>query len=131
MTNPDHITISQQIMLGILAIHASLASLKALFFNREVYEVYYFQGNKKEVFVEVCFDAAGLVCLLDKDMLCETVYIIPDEPSDISLYTEYCQATYPTFGNSECWIINNFVIRKNIYKETYCLSIEPVKREEK
>lgn len=130
MTNLDRITISQQIMLGFLALHAPLASVKALFLNWEVYEVYYSQGNNKEVFVEVCFESTGLVCLFDKDMLCETVSIMPDNPADISLYIEYCQATYPYYEQLECWIINNFVIRKNIYKEAYCLSIEPLKKEE-
>lgn len=128
MTNLDHMRISQQMMLGFVALHTPLKTVRSLFFNRELYEVYSSNGNHQDVLVEVCFDSAGLVCQFDQDAICEAVYIIPDKPTEITLYTEYCQATYPYDPDLERWQMNDFLIRLIFYKKEYCLSISPLKK---
>lgn len=110
-----------------LAVQTSLETIKSLFRDREQYEIYYTHEGKKETYLEIRFDRATLTCLFDNKNVCEGVFLLPDDITDIGHYMEDCNKTYPYCRTLKGWRNGNFLIQINIDYKDSSLSILPIK----
>lgn len=129
MTNVAQINYSEQIRLACLTIHAPLETVKSLFVKREQYEIYYLQGDKREISLEVRLDLATLICLFDSHNICEGVYLFQDELIDMIHSIEYCNKTYPFDISLTGWVVNDLLIQVNADNKQSSFLILPIKKE--
>lgn len=114
------------ILQGCLAVDTSLDAVKSLFTNEDVYEIYYLKEDKKEVTLEVVFDSLTLLCLFDDNLICESVFLLPDDLADIIQCIEYCNKTYPYDRKLKGWVTYNRIIQVNTCHKECSLSILPI-----
>lgn len=119
------INCSQHIVAAYSAIHLSLQSVKALFYDRELYEIYSIYKEEKDFLLEIPFDTATLTCLFDKNNICDCSFLFLNDPSDITYYIEHCNKMYHFKNNFSGWIVNNHLIQITTREEGYKLMILP------
>ncbi|MCI1648560.1 MAG: hypothetical protein LKI39_02995 [Bacteroides sp.] len=126
-TQNKHLDYSGLIMLGSLAVNASLQTARTLFLDREQCETYYSYKEKKEVSLEVQFESSVLTCLFDNNNTCERVFLLVDTAIDFVHCIEYCCNTFPMHEGPRGWETNHCLIQIYIdNQQEYGLSISPI-----
>lgn len=114
MTEPNkQINCKEYIALACCAINSPLNTVKTIFHDEELSEIYYSYKENKDLSLEIRLNAATLTCLFDENEICEGVFLFLDNLMDITYFIEYCNKTYPCDVVLKGWVVNNCLIQIN------------------
>lgn len=120
----------EPIVQGCMAVDTSLETVKFLFLNHEVYEIHHLKKDKIEISLEIEFDSLTLFCSFDTNHICESVFLMPNDTTDLIHCIDHCNKTYPYDRLLKGWVICNRIIQINTYNGECSLSILPIKFQE-
>lgn len=118
---------AEQISLAYCTVYSSLETVKFIFRNREYSEIYYSNNEVKEMLVEVQLNYASLFCLFDKNNICTSSVLYPDDEADLPAYIKSCSQLLNYDQLLAGWIMKDCYISKTNEGRIAGLAVQPVK----
>lgn len=122
----EPINCAEHIASACSALNLSLQTVKALFFGKEIYEIYYSCKDEKYFQLEIQLNIVTLTCLFDKNNICEGAFLLFDDLEYIVSYINYCNEVCLYDVILKGWILNSCLIQINTGNKECYLIILPI-----
>lgn len=129
MENPkEQKNCAKNIALACSLLKMPLRSVRALFNEDDISEIYYSSKEEKDFGIDIQFDTIILACQFDVNKICVGVFLLFRNLVDIAYYLDFCNRMYSPDVVLNGWIGEGFLIQFQVVDNNSTLLILPIKR---